>query len=137
MGALSSEHSFNGRIPNEKIDQRLTLIYKDLLSVPKITEVCFLYMPTSLGGAGITSLRNEYCIQSVVQAFNILACDDQTTSAIAKANLLQAAKDRYRLAELNIESALEFLNGLPYQTNCRTRRCWLLIVERPSRTSRS
>ena len=60
-------------------------------------------MPTDIGGAGITSFRSEYNIQTVVQAFNI------TTSYIAHTTLLEVGKARFRSND--IVGSLKFLNG--------------------------
>ena len=44
-------------ISNLRIDQKLILIFKSIVSIPRQAANAFLYMPTDLGGAGIISFR--------------------------------------------------------------------------------
>ena len=108
---------------NLRIDQKLIPIFKSIVSIPRQADNAFLYMPTDLGGAGITSFRSEYNIQTVVQAFNMLACSDITTSYIAHTTLLEVGKARFRSND--IVGSLEFLNGSAVISKNYSFRSWL------------
>ena len=108
---------------NLRIDQKLIPIFKSIVSIPRQADNAFLYMLTDLGGAGITSFRSEYNIQTVVQAFNMLACSDVTTSYIAHTTLLEVGKSRYKSND--VVGSLEFLNGSVILAKNKPFKSWL------------
>ena len=66
----------------------------------------YMYTEKSMGGIGLLPVTEEYCIQSIVQAFKMLVAEHNALAHIAEMELIKTAEN-----STNLSSALDWLNA--------------------------
>ena len=102
----------NYNIPNRELTdyghhETTTAVFKNGLDVEirrEIKEICgtppnssneYIYADKELGGLGLISARDEYSIQSIIQAFRNITCTDLITRNLSRLNLSNTVAKYY------------------------------------------
>jgi len=83
---------------------------KEILGVLPSSSNSYIYTPRSLGGVGMTSILDEYLVQSLSQAFCMLGGSDADTMSIAMTFLQRASSGKYKNTLISKQRALDWLN---------------------------
>lgn len=71
------------------LDVEIRRFIKEICGTPPNSSNEYLYADKELGGLGLISVRDEYSIQSIIQAFRNLCCKDLLTRNLSQLNLLK------------------------------------------------
>ena len=81
------------------------------LEFRKKSSTNYLYADKDKGGLGLTSIKSEYALQSIVGAYRMLISPNKEVSKTLQLNLRQAATKHKQLQNLsNLDVALDWLN---------------------------
>jgi len=125
---LSVKNSKNNNQSN--VSSKLRSALRRMLNLPKNSEVCYLYSSTDNGGAGLNDLRDEYSIQSIVQAFRLLNSKCSHTKQIISDSLCFTAASRLNVDFADLSSALTWLTTGNNKGNILSKKSWWFRVKR-------
>ena len=90
---------------------KLRSLFRKILSLPDYSELCHLYALVDDGGVGLTDLKDEYHIQSVVQTFRLLTTPCKFTNKIIRQSFIDVSSSRIGIGPKNINRCLQWING--------------------------
>ena len=76
------------------LDVEIRRLIKEICGTPPNSFNEYIYADKELGGLGLISARDEYSIQSIIQAFRNIICKDIITGNLSRLNLLNTI-DKY------------------------------------------
>ncbi|KAF1313191.1 reverse transcriptase, partial [Globisporangium splendens] len=110
-------------------DRVLSKGLRHLLRLPSSATTAFMYAPTSHGGLGLLPLTELHAALQIAHGWQMLHSKDHTIQAVARTQITQIIRKRYRLdeeywKERTEEAIQRFLNSDldPSLTNIRKRR---------------
>ena len=75
---------------NEGLQLAVQKRIKKILGIPKYASSDYLYADKDKGGVGLTSVKTEYALQSIVGAYRMLICEDETVANTTVLDLRRA-----------------------------------------------
>ena len=122
----SLNDTMNKTTKKGNITSTLRSYFREILKLPDHSELCYFYTGTDKGGLGLVDLRDEYCVQSIVQAFRLLTTPCKYTLDIIKDSLINVVATRFKFCPITMNVALEYLNGLESTKSLNSKKSWWL-----------
>ena len=112
----------------ENLSSKLRTLIRQMLKIPSQAENCYLYSGIADGGAGLIDLRDEYCTQSIVQAFRLLTTTCEMTLNIIRYSLIHVSSPRLNKSVPDIASCLEWINDTHDSQTKNVVKTWWVRV---------